>query len=199
MKDVDVRKALHDLLREHHEDDDTRVIDEMGVWSGTVRIDVAVLNGETCGFEIKSDADTLDRLPYQAEIYEKVFDKITLVVGKRHAKKSAEIVPKWWGVIVATDDGNGVQLKEKRRPKKNKNLDPEILVQLLWKDEAIALLAELGHARGWKGKRMRDIRAKLLELLSVESLATHVRQIVKRRENWLGQLTSNQLEVPVDG
>ena len=60
----------------------------MGVWSGTVRIDVAVLNGEMCGYEIKSDRDTLERLPFQIEIYSKEFDKLTLVVGRRHEKSS---------------------------------------------------------------------------------------------------------------
>jgi hypothetical protein len=68
----------------------------MGIWSGSVRIDVAVINGELTGYELKSDRDTLERLPLQAELYSRVFDRLILVVGKRHAKKAIEHIPEWW-------------------------------------------------------------------------------------------------------
>jgi hypothetical protein len=37
---------------------DTRVVEEMGIWAGSVRVDIAVINGEFHGFELKSDRDT---------------------------------------------------------------------------------------------------------------------------------------------
>lgn len=192
MKDVDVRRALHaSVLAEHHDDLSTRVIDEMGVWSGTVRIDVAVLNGEICGYEIKSDRDTLERLPYQIEIYSKVFDKLTLVVGRRHEKAAADLIPKWWGIVVAKERGGTVVLSHRRKARQNPRIDDEVLVQLLWKEEAVSLLADLGHARGWKSKRLKDIYAKLLEVSQGSDLSRHVREIVKRREGWLGQKVSH--------
>ena len=64
MRDRDVRQALLAHLAELHAGDpDTRIVEEMGVWCGTARIDVAVVNGELCGFELKSERDTLERLP----------------------------------------------------------------------------------------------------------------------------------------
>jgi hypothetical protein len=60
MRDRDVRAALLRRLSSDYADDaDTRIVEEMGVWSGSVRIDVAVINGELSGYELKSDRDTL--------------------------------------------------------------------------------------------------------------------------------------------
>src|SRR6266851_6542601 len=102
MRDQDVRQALRDKLQDQYAyDPDTRIVEEMGVWSGSVRIDVAVINGELTGYELKSDRDTLERLPVQADLYSRVFDRLTLVVARRHAQKARDCIPKWWGIVVA--------------------------------------------------------------------------------------------------
>ena len=44
---------------------DTIVLDELGLCHGDVRIDVASVNGELSGYEIKRHADTLARRPKQ--------------------------------------------------------------------------------------------------------------------------------------
>ena len=56
MRDIDVRRAVRKKLGEQYaHDPDTRIVEEMGIWSGTVRIDIAIINGELNGFELKSD------------------------------------------------------------------------------------------------------------------------------------------------
>src|SRR4029077_13805561 len=60
--------------------------------------DVAVVNGALDGFELKSDRDRLDRLARQSEIYGAVFDRMTLVVGPRHERQAARMIPDWWGL-----------------------------------------------------------------------------------------------------
>src|SRR6185312_2727790 len=96
MRDSDVRKATLAMLAALHEGDNTtRIVEEMGVWSGAVRVDIAVINGKLWGYELKSDSDTLERLPRQAEIYGKVFDRMTLIVGNRHADRAFKVVPRW--------------------------------------------------------------------------------------------------------
>jgi hypothetical protein len=84
MRDRDVRKALHHtVLKEHHGDTNTLVLDELGLRHGAVRVDVAVVNGHLHGFEIKGDSGTLDRLPSQVAINNAVLDRAMLVVGER--------------------------------------------------------------------------------------------------------------------
>lgn len=73
MGDSEVRDAvLSKLDRQYFGDRHTRIVEEMGIWSGSVRIDIAVINGQLHGYELKSARDTLQRLPTQAELYSKV-------------------------------------------------------------------------------------------------------------------------------
>lgn len=51
-----------------------------------IRADLAVLGDDFCGIEIKSDYDTLKRLPSQMEGYARYFDQTMLVVADRHVK-----------------------------------------------------------------------------------------------------------------
>lgn len=83
MRDIDVRIAVRERLREEHLGDaDTRIVEEMGVWHGSVRVDIAVINGEIAAYELKSARDTLQRLPGQACLYNEVFDRVSLSFGQ---------------------------------------------------------------------------------------------------------------------
>ena len=125
MRDFDVRQAVLKSLRaEHSHDANTRIVEEMGIWSGSVRIDVAVINGELHGFELKSDRDTLARLESQAELYNQVFDRVTLVVGERHLDKAVSKIPDWWGVTRAALLSGELTLRETKRANLNPNVEP---------------------------------------------------------------------------
>ncbi|WP_191060018.1 sce7726 family protein [Geminicoccus harenae] len=199
MRDSDVRKALRQrLVADHAGDSDTLIVEEMGVWSGSVRIDLAVINGELCGFELKSDRDTLARLPLQAELYSRVFDRLVLVVGERHAAKAVAHVPAWWGVILAAMEGDSVTLTHSRPPQPNPAPDPYLVAQLLWREEALAVLTFRGLAKGWRGKRIKLIHQRLAAELPFVELSAHVREALKRRTNWLGNCCAGHLHVPVN-
>jgi hypothetical protein len=185
------------LDRAHAGDDNTRIVEEMGIWSGSVRIDIAVINGTLSGFELKSDRDTLERLPAQIDLYSKVFDHVVLVVGERHAAKGVESIPSWWGVTVASEGAQGVELSALREPGRNPSVDPRILAKLLWKDEAIRVLEHRGSARGWRSKAVAAIHDYLASALTLEELSMAVRDALKAREQWLGQPVGNQGDVPI--
>jgi hypothetical protein len=85
MRDIDVRTVLAaEVERRYKGDSETLIIHELSVCSGNARIDLAVVNGKLHGYEIKSDSDTLKRLPAQSEVYNAVFDQVTIVVGEHH-------------------------------------------------------------------------------------------------------------------
>src|SRR5689334_19879557 len=140
MRDLDIRARLkNDLIVRHQDDRETVILDELGVCQGAVRVDVAVVNGLLAGYEIKSERDTLERLPAQAAAYGRVFDRVTLVTSGDHLLRVDTVIPGWWGLTMATNDGEGVTLYEIRPPKPNPVIDPSAIVQLLWRDEALAL------------------------------------------------------------
>ncbi|KKS98265.1 MAG: hypothetical protein UV73_C0003G0207 [Candidatus Gottesmanbacteria bacterium GW2011_GWA2_43_14] len=182
-----IRKALiRKLLQEHPNEPDTIVVEELGLQHGTVRVDVALVNGRLHGFELKSDLDTLLRLPRQMQTYNMVLDQITLVVGKDHLHKAVNLIPDWWGVIIAKSidtDGN-VRFYEIREPENNPTLDSMSIVRLLWKDEALSILENLGHVSGIRYKRRDVIYEKLVSVLSQDELKAKVRKSLSTRINW---------------
>ena len=199
MHDGDLRSAILRRLERAYEDDPTvRIVEEMGVWSGTVRIDIAVINGELSGYEIKSDRDTLKRLPNQAEIYSRVFDRVDLVVGEKHFKKASTMIPAWWGITTATMVNGTVQLTDERLSLQNPSRDPLLISQLLWKEEALAVLAENDLAAGWKSKRVNAIHRHLASALPIGELCENVRNKLKVRHSLSRKVSSNFLNVSVD-
>ena len=197
MRDRDVRRVvLERLASEHAGDQHTRVVEEMEVWSGTVRVDIAVINGELGGYELKSDRDTLERLPLQADIYSRVFDRVTLVVGTKHAAKARKIIPKWWGVIIATYTAGEVKLTDYRSAKPNPRREALVLVDFLNKNEALQILEQFGLAKGWRSRRATEIAARLAAELPAQTLADAVRSALKARE-YLGQGSPRSFKMPV--
>lgn len=199
MRDADVRKAVRTMLdAQHAGDDHTRIVEEMGVWSGSVRIDIAVINGELHGFELKSARDTLDRLPKQAALYNEVFDRMTLVVACKHANKATAAVPSWWGICVADSSPDAdVRLCHARAPLINPDLKPIQLARLLWRAEAIEILTERNLVRGFRSKGAEILAERLANQLAKDDLRFEVRSALKRRNNWLRQLDTNLRDVPV--
>ncbi len=186
------------LDAQHAGDDHTRIVEEMGVWSGSVRIDIAVINGELHGFELKSARDTLDRLPNQAALYNEVFDRVTLVVASKHAEKAAAAVPLWWGICVAEGSPDtDVRLSHVRASETNPALKPIQLARLLWRAEAIEILTTKNLVRGFRSKSAEMLAERLANHLSKDDLRFEVRSALKRRNNWLGQLGTNQGNVPI--
>ncbi len=188
MRDADVRSAVMKRLRAiHAAEPATRIVEEMGVWSGSVRIDIAVINGELSGYELKSDRDTLDRLAQQADLYGRVFDRLTLVTGPLHSAKAIAKVPLWWAVTVAYEAANGLQLEPIRTGSLNPDPHPYFLAQLLWRPEAVAALERFNLAKGWRSKPVRSIHERLAAEVPYLTLAEHVRGVLKGRPGWLGQ------------
>src|SRR5690625_4537558 len=99
--DKDIRKILINEFIETPEfinGPSTIIVNELDVCYGAVIADMVVINGEIHGFEIKSERDTLERLPIQSKFYSKVFDTVTLVVSEKHIEKATKLVPDWWGI-----------------------------------------------------------------------------------------------------
>lgn len=169
----------------HADESDTRIVEEMGLLRGAVRIDVAAINGSLHGYEIKSERDTLARLEAQCAVYNLAFDFATIVLSPVHLDKATAAVPSWWGIWVARSTPSGIILRRHRKERRNPKIDPLTLAQLLWKDELVEVLEQQNLATGFAGKPRNAICARLVRNIDVEQIATLVRQKLKTRVNWL--------------
>ncbi len=184
--DLIIRSALMEALRKlYAQDKKLRIIEELGVSHGTARIDIAVVNGIMHGYEIKSDQDTLQRLPEQMNIFNAVFDKVTLVVGNSHLYNAINMIPDWWGIIVAKADPNGsIIFNIIREGENNKDQDSVSVARLLWREEALKILEETGKAQGFYSKPRASIYEKLSSVLDQETLSAKVRETIFFRSEW---------------
>lgn len=186
LKDIDLRQALYagEIHRHRLREPESRIIDELGIFEGKFRMDVAVVNTLLHGYEIKSDADNLVRLPNQQESYNKIFDKITLVAGESHVEEAFKILPSFWGLIaVSTISGRPV-LKEIWPARLNPNVDAFSLCQLLWRDEVLSILRKKKLLGGLWSKPRKLLWQKLAREIDLIELKDLVRQTLKARKNW---------------
>ena len=180
MTEFEVRESLRSVLLSSAPGI-AEAVYEFWVPQSNERADVAVIDGTIDGFEIKTERDTLKRLPRQADAYGRVFDRCHAVLAYRHVDRALEILPPWWGVQVI---GDGLSFSTLRRAKPNDAVDPETLVRLLWRDDVYGALCDLGELPDPRAGRFR-LWEMLLAVLDVEGLKRVVRDalLVRRAGN----------------
>lgn len=186
LSDVEIRAAFKSsLLPAYVHDQRSLVLEELGLRHGRARIDLAIINGEIIGFELKSDLDNLQRLPEQVMVYNSVLDRITLIITSKHLRAAIQQIGDWWGIVLARLDHNGaISFKEIRPPKANPLVEKVAVARLLWRTEALGILEELGAAEGFRSKTRVEIYSRLAELLDDGMLRSRVRQRLFLRTDW---------------
>jgi hypothetical protein len=186
LNDAAIRTAVH---REHlsgtRKSAKTLIVNELGIDHGKMRADIAVINARFTGYEIKSDEDSLSRLPRQITGYNRVFDYAHIVATDRHLEKAMAMVPNWWGVIRVWKDTQGdLRTRTVRKGSLNPKRSSIALARLLWRDEVLTILKELGMS----GASLRRERAKLyrslVQRLSMDDLALLVTKCFRSRAAW---------------
>ena len=186
MNDAKIRHQFHrKKLRRQHDDSDTVVVDELGLKHGRCRADIAVINGHIIGYEIKSDDDSLRRLPKQINVYSAVFDRASMIVGEKHACAVKSMIPAWWGIVLTTEGPRGgMTFTVDRKAHLNRSVDPFSVAQLLWRNEVAEVLETLGAEK----KTLRAPRKVLYQCLASEidltELRRQVRMCFKARTGW---------------
>ena len=157
IRDLDIRHSLHaEVARRHAGEPDTLILDELALCQGQARVDLAVVNGSLNGYEIKSERDTLHRLPGQLDVYGRALDFVTVVVAASHVAAVRNSVPSWWGIWVATGSAGSVKLKETRQPRPNPAVEGVAVAQLLWRDE---VTGRVGNTRDldWRPREIATV------------------------------------------
>jgi hypothetical protein len=173
----------------------TEAVHELWVPRSNERADLVVIGSSMLGFEIKTDRDTLKRLPRQVEAYNRLFDRCTVVLAECHLDAALAIVPDWWGVAVILTDQVLPRFDLVREAGPNGAVDAESLVRLLWREEVRSILAALGRAPDPRASRM-SMWQQLLDLVELDVLKEAVRSALLHRDPRLARFPTRRSGTP---
>jgi hypothetical protein len=157
------------------------IIEEFALRRRRVRFDLALISNILHGYEIKSDLDSLVRLPRQVAVYNDIFDRATLVVGERYAKRAVRSVPRWWEILVATTRASGTELHRLRKGVANPKRSARALAELLWADDALRLIETRRGTRRYRYEPRVVLWKLVSETYTLEEIASAVRHMLKAR------------------
>lgn len=181
--DHEIRPLLKAWL-ETRVSDDALVVDEFDLASGAVRADLVVGDQTLEAFEIKAAKDSLKRLPAQVEAYDAVFERAWLVTTPCHLAEAQVLLPAWWGILVANRAEQGPALTQFRLAAEGERRQGAPLARLLWRDELLAKLYELGKLAGIQNKPKIVLYEHLANSMSVQELSNYVLRCLRSRTKW---------------
>ncbi len=161
------------------------VVHELGLAHAKRRVDIAVIDSEFHGYEIKSERDQLNRLKGQLQIFTQALHKLTLVVATKHLESTLETIPSWCGITeVRTDLMNHLKLHEVRKAERNPEFNPFIFAHLLWRSEAKDILSELGSETAAHRATRTQLYKLIVEKTSDHELIRVIKKALETRSNW---------------
>ncbi|MDO4965711.1 MAG: sce7726 family protein [Lachnospiraceae bacterium] len=175
--DKDIREPLFEYLESNF--GKIRIIEEKQM--GKSRADVVMVrDGSITGIEIKSDADTYQRLERQIQDYNRHFDFNYVVVGSSHAMHIEEHVPDWWGIITV-DEGDDAKESADFYLLRNAKENPTVhhvyfrkrQIAFLWRME-LAHIQELHEMPKYSGKSKKFIQDLIFEKVPEDILKRQI-------------------------
>lgn len=156
--DKDIREPLFSFLEDCY--GKCRIIEEKNM--GDSRADIILITEEGIfGIEIKSDADTYQRLETQVRDYDRYFDGNYIACGTTHAAHIEEHVPEYWGIITVDEVEGQPDFYILRKAKKNPHMDAECKLSLLWRRELQHIIE-----RNLKHRYERESKAKVIRRIA---------------------------------
>ena len=131
-------ELLNQKLIKEYGTDKTIAINEFKV--GCSIVDLAMFNGESKAFEIKSDLDTPFRLSGQMFDYTRLFQKCYIVVPENHLDDYLYDIGNGIGVIVMTREKRHLLLEKYREAEPNNYIDSDLAISCLHTKEYMHLI-----------------------------------------------------------
>ena len=163
LKDADIREPLFDFLEETF--GKVRILEEKT--TGLSRADVVMITEDAItGIEIKSDADSYQRLSRQIKDYDKFYDYNYVAVGTKHALHIKEHVPEHWGIITVEKVDDVVDFYILRRPLPNPFMKLSNQLGLLWRPE-LAILQNKYNMPKYKDRSASFVIDKIINRIEL--------------------------------
>lgn len=122
-------EIIKHLVQNYKKSDQTVVFNEFRV--GDSIADLALFNGESKAFEIKTEYDSSKRLEKQMKAYKLVFDKCYVVVPEEKVTDYLSSIDETTGIITLTYHKGRVGLLQYREAMQNMHMDAATLIRCL--------------------------------------------------------------------
>jgi len=146
LNDATIREALLRKL-ERQKSRPRAVLQELHVHNGKAIADVVTLHSEAHCYEIKGASDRIERITAQGVYYNAVFRRITLVTTESNLWRALRLAPRFWGIMVALEQGETVRFRHVRAARRNPRFEKQSAVMTLWKSEMLELVQQPGAER----------------------------------------------------
>ena len=182
--DKDIREPLFDYLEEYY--GKIRILEEKR--TGRSRADIVmVLPEKLCGIEIKSDADSYQRLSRQVKDYDMYFDMNIVAVGSSHGAHVEEHVPEHWGIITIDEVDGKPDFYFLRMPSRNPSMKPLRKIEILWRPE-LAHIQELNELPKYAQKSKAFVQEVIVARVDPSLLSIQISdELFERDYNTIGE------------
>lgn len=184
MRDADIRPSLASVISSKMASQQHLFVPEVDIrWSIPARADALLVERRISGFEIKSDRDSLSRLPRQVAAYNEVVERAYLVVGERHRERATALVPDWWHIWLAVPHADTVRIRQVRRGHLNPSVSPLAVTSFLTRSQLVTELSHLGK-RNLSSTSADALRLMLAGHLSPAATMRVARRSMLERSDW---------------
>lgn len=172
---------LTQLLINNYGTNNTIAINEFRVVHSIV--DIALFNGESKAFEIKTEYDTPKRLNGQLLDYSRIFEKCYIIIPEQHLKQYLQTLSEEVGVIILNDNAHNVLMEEYRPASSNDILDVDSLMKSIRTQEYKNIILEYyGSLPKVSCFQMFDVCSSLLKEIPQDILRKLLLSEIKKRE-----------------
>jgi len=150
--------------------------------SGLSKVDIAVFNGSSTAYEIKTGLDNLDRLASQITDYRKVFQRVHIITDQHHLEHIKALVDPSIGLSVMRADG----VLELQRPASDdfSHLEHSELFTVLWAKELVSMYSDItGEELVCPNTHIALICRPLFNALTIEEASAVALGILRQRKS----------------
>lgn len=148
------------------------------------KADVAIFNGTSTAYEIKSERDSLGRLQGQIDTYKKFFSKVYVITGENHLGEILTTTPSDVGVLLLNNRFGISTIREiKDTPER---VSPETIFEAIQLRESMEILRCFGITPPEVANtEIRTACREIFKLLDPATTHTHMVNVLRKSRNSL--------------
>ena len=188
------KNELIGYLIKHYKKTNTVTYNELKV--GRSIVDMAVFNGESIAFEIKTEYDTPRRLEKQLDDYLRLFDKCYVVVPEEKVFDYIQCVDESIGVMSLSKSRKGMTIHTDREAMVNETIDSDLLISCLRTKEYERVVKDYyGNLPEVSSYEMYDKCKEMMRAIPNSVLKSRFREMMKQRKASLQSLSDVPMEL----